>query len=44
MGNKDKGKKEQKKPAKVQPKAAPARRRDDMSQVTSHIAGQAPKE
>jgi len=44
MGNKDKGKKEQKKPAKVQPKAAPPRRRDDTSTVTSHIAGQTPKE
>jgi hypothetical protein len=29
MGNKDKGKREKKKPAKVQPKAAPGRKLDD---------------
>jgi len=33
MGNKDKGKKETKKPAKPQPKAAPGRKREDFSQA-----------
>jgi len=31
MGNKDTGKREKKKPAKVQPKVAPGRKREDYS-------------
>lgn len=41
MGNKDKGKRESKKPAKKQPKAAPARKREEFSQTTTRIAGEA---
>jgi hypothetical protein len=37
MGSKDKGKREAKKPARKQPKAAPGRKRDDFSQVASRI-------
>jgi len=37
MGSKDKGKREAKKPARKQPKAAPGRKRDDFSQVAARI-------
>jgi hypothetical protein len=37
MGNKDKGKRESKKPPKKQPKAAPGRKREDISQTVAHI-------
>jgi len=37
MGNKDKGKRESKKPPKKQPKAAPGRKREDFSQTVAHI-------
>jgi hypothetical protein len=43
MGNKDKGKREAKKPAKKQPKSAPARKREDINQIAAHIGGQATK-
>jgi len=37
MGSKDKGKRETKKPAKKQPKPAPARKREDFSQAAARI-------
>ncbi len=37
MGNKDKGKREAKKPAKKSPKAVPARKREDFSQAAARI-------
>jgi len=43
MGNKNKGKKETKKPPKPEPKAAPGRRRDDFSQTVTRIAPGAPE-
>jgi hypothetical protein len=43
MGNKDKGKREAKKPAKKQPKSAHARKREDINQIAAHISGEATK-
>jgi len=37
MGSKDKGKREAKKPARKQPKAAPGRKREDFNQVAARI-------
>jgi hypothetical protein len=37
MGNKNKGKREEKKKPKPKPKVEPGRRRDDPTNVTSHI-------
>jgi hypothetical protein len=37
MGNKDKGKRETKKPSKKQSKVAPTRKREDFNQVTARI-------
>lgn len=41
MGSKDKGKREPKKPAKKQPKAAPGRKREDFSQAAARIVREA---
>jgi hypothetical protein len=41
MGNKDKGKRETKKPSKKQPKAVPARKREDFNQATARIVREA---
>jgi hypothetical protein len=41
MGSKDKGKRESKKPARKQPKAAPGRKREDFSQVAARIVPEA---
>jgi hypothetical protein len=41
MGNKDKGKKETKKPAKKTPKASPARKREEFSQSAVRIVREA---
>ena len=38
MGNKSIGKRETKKPAKKQPKAAPPRKREDFSQAAARIS------
>jgi hypothetical protein len=41
MGSKDKGKREAKKPARKQPKAAPGRKREDFNQVAARIVPEA---
>jgi hypothetical protein len=41
MGNKDKGKRESKKPAKKPSKPAPARKREDFSQTVTRIEKEA---
>jgi hypothetical protein len=41
MGNKNTGKRETKKPAKAQPKAAPGRKREDVNQTAARIVREA---
>jgi hypothetical protein len=41
MGNKDKGKRETKKPAKKHPKPAPGRKRDEFSRAGARIVPEA---
>lgn len=41
MGNKNASKREKKKPAKAQPKAAPGRQREDFSQAAARIVREA---
>jgi hypothetical protein len=43
MGNKNTGKREVKKPAKAQPKAAPGRKREDVNQTAARIVREAPE-
>jgi hypothetical protein len=43
MGNKNTGKREIKKPAKAQPKAAPGRKREDVNQTAARIVREAPE-